>query len=114
MIPRVAVWIARYASRGPFRIQVVPDIPLVSARDAALMSPDESQVAEELVHVELQRLRQRQIVSIEIDVIRKGMQRRNKRAVRVRHSLRRESPDQMVIEKRVRVEGRPAHTELCR
>ena len=57
MIPRIVNGITWNTGLHPVCAGVVPDVPLVTARDATLMSPDESFATKELVDVEFERLR---------------------------------------------------------
>lgn len=53
MVPRIALRIARDSRRRPFPALVVENIPLVPARNPALMAKDKTHIPEELVDVEL-------------------------------------------------------------
>src|SRR2546425_12052 len=61
MVPCVAQRVACNTAGNPVHIDVVPGVPFVTARNAALMSPDERHSAEELVDVEFHGLRGLQI-----------------------------------------------------
>jgi len=56
VVPRAADWVAGYSGRNPLMIGVVVDVPLVAARDSALVAPNVRFSTGELIDVELQRL----------------------------------------------------------
>lgn len=83
MIPGITDRVACHTGGYPALVEVVPNIPLIAAGNAALVAPDESEIVEELVHVELDCLRRSKIASPEIHVVREAMQRRNNGMVRI-------------------------------
>jgi len=69
VIPGVVLGIARNTSGDPLFVYVVVNVPFVATGDAAFMAPDEpltKLASHELVDVELQCLRGRQLRSVEI------------------------------------------------
>ena len=57
MVPGIRIGIARDTGGNPATIEVIPDVPFVAACDAAFVTPDEAHAIEELIHIELHRLR---------------------------------------------------------
>ena len=53
VVPLVVDGIAGNTSRNPFSAGVIPDIPFVARRDAALVAEDETHAIEKLIDVEL-------------------------------------------------------------
>jgi hypothetical protein len=53
MIPGVVVRVAGDTSGYPAQILIVPNVPMISARDTALVTKDETHVAEKLIGIEL-------------------------------------------------------------
>ena len=88
VVPCIRHWIARNACGMPGLAGIVPNIPLVPTRDAALMAPDKGQSIHELIDVELQRLRNAGILNIKIHVINEVMQIGHHRAIGVGQTLR--------------------------
>ena len=76
----------------PFLALIVPDVPFVAACDPALMAPDEGLSIDELVDIEFQRLRCRQIRAEKIDVVNEIVSRRRDRVIRIENALRGKSP----------------------
>src|SRR5258707_312302 len=97
MVPGTVVGMAGNARRSPALVLVVPNVPFVSARDAAFVAPDETHTTEELIDVKLQGLREPEVISIEIDVVSEVVECRNQRLIGVRHALRRGGTDQRVV-----------------
>lgn len=97
VIPGIAIGIARYSSRKPRLILIVPDVPFVPARDATFMSPDKRLATDELIDIEFNRLGCGQIGYIEVNIVGEIMQIGNDRVVWIRHSLGRKISDEMVI-----------------
>src|ERR1700740_139104 len=97
MVPGIGVRMARNSRVLPITILIIPNVPLVPARNTALVSPDESHVAEELVDVKLQGLGRPEVISVKINVVGKVMQPGDNRLIVIRHALRRGGADQMVI-----------------
>ena len=77
MVPSIVLRPARYPGRHPFFVDVVIDVPLVSARNAAFMTPDERLSACELIYVEFQRLRIGDILTVKINVVNEVVKIRN-------------------------------------
>ena len=72
VIPSVVFGIARNTSGDPFLVYVVVDVPFVATRDAAFVAPNEAfaeLAPHELVDIEFQCLRGRQLRSVEIRFI---------------------------------------------
>src|ERR1700739_228954 len=113
MVPRIVIRIARDSSRRPVRRLIIPNIPLVAARYAALMPPDEAHAVKKLVDVELQGLRKRQVTSKKVDVVRKVVQRRSKRVIRIWQALRGKRPNEVIVPKAVSVYGSSSQTIFC-
>ena len=115
MVPGIVVRMTGNARRNPVGILSVPNIPLVSACDAALVAKNEAHAAEELIDIKLQRLRDPEVISVEIHVIGEVVERRNYRLVAIRHTLRRAGADQLVVPQRVGVRSSasdPKHSRL--
>lgn len=87
MIPCIAVGITGNSRRHPLGILVVPDVPLITGCDPALVAVNESHPAEELIDIKLQSLREFQVVAIKIDVVGEVVHRGNQAAVTVERSL---------------------------
>ena len=103
MIPLIVQRMARHAGWTPRLRRVVPNIPFISACDAALVSPNVGLAVYELVDVELQGLKLIEMVAEEVNVVNKVAQVGVDAVVEVRHSLRRELPDQVVVPKHIGV-----------
>ena len=101
MIPLVVLWPAANPCRMPFLFWIVPNVPLISASDPALVSPNVRLAVQELIDIELQGLRGVQVFGEEINVVHKIVRIGINAIVTVRHSLRRELADQVVIPKYV-------------
>ena len=56
MVPGAAERVTSYPGVNPLLVDIVPGVPLVTASDTALVTPDPAFVIEELVKVELQSL----------------------------------------------------------
>src|SRR5258708_2282543 len=69
MVPGTVVRAAGNARRSPAFVLVVPNVPFVSACDAAFVAKDETHIVEELINVELQGLREPEVISVKVDVI---------------------------------------------
>src|SRR5215831_19543352 len=114
MVPLILQRVAGDASSYPFHVDVIPDVPLVPAFYAALMTPRKSHAVEELVNVELERLRHSQIASIKVDVVGEVVQRWNQRVIGIGQPLRRKISDQMVIPEHIGIVHVSANVELRR
>ena len=112
MIPGLIIGIASDARRMPFLPLVVPDIPLISARYAALMAPDVRLAIYKLVDIELHGLRGRNVVAVKIDIVDEVMSIGIDGSTGIRQSLRGEIADQMVVPKAIRELGFPSYAEL--
>ena len=66
VIPGIIHGIAGRAARHPFLVDVVPNIPFITARNSAFMSPDERLTIHELVDIKFKRLGDARILHIEI------------------------------------------------
>src|SRR5580692_6118962 len=95
-------------------VDVVPDVPFVAAGNTAFMAPDEAQIIEELVHVELNRLGEPKVGSVEPHVVSEVVERGNQRVIVVRQALRRVSADQMVVKQHIPIGTSSADVELGR
>ena len=84
MVPSIVLGPARYPGRHPFLVDVVIDVPLVSAGNAAFVTPDERLSACELIYVEFQRLRIGDILSVKINVVNEVVKIRNQRVLVIR------------------------------
>src|SRR3954452_22297956 len=69
VVPGVAHRIASKTGVYPMLVNVIPSIPLMTPGDTALMSPNEAHAVEELVDVELQRLRGFDVLHKKINVV---------------------------------------------
>src|SRR4029077_9879330 len=76
MVPGVVYGITGNASRDPSRVNVVPNIPLVSTHNAALIAPYQAEPIEVHADVELQDLRHPEVRGVKVGVIREVVQRR--------------------------------------
>src|SRR5215813_9237645 len=83
MIPGVIVGITRNTRGNPRIIDIVPDIPFMSARHAALGAPNEAHPIEVLVNVEFEDLRNRQARGEKVCVVREIMNRWNQNVIDV-------------------------------
>src|SRR6266496_1816779 len=101
MIPGVALGIAWYSAGHPMLLLIIPCIPFVAAGDAALMTPNIRLAADELVDIELHRLRDAGISHPEVNVIGEVMQVRNDGLVGVFQSLRGHAANQMHVPERI-------------
>ena len=106
MVPTVVHRVARHSSVNPVRVNIVPDVELVTVPDVALMTPGESHPVEVLIDIELQILGKLEAGSVEFNVIGKVMEVRNNLVIRVRHALRRVRSDKRVRPQYVRVGAR--------
>ena len=82
-------------------VDVVPDVPLVSTCNPALVTPDKPFGSNELVDVEFQCLRQGNVLCKEVYFVHKIVQFGNEGVVAVRHSLRRKISDDVIVPKYV-------------
>ena len=89
VIPGVAVWVTGNSRLHPFRVLVITNVPLIPGGNAAFVAKNKSHSAEELVNVELERLRGAEVVDIKIDIVGEVVHRWNQAAVAVERSLRR-------------------------
>src|SRR5579872_2218232 len=103
MVPGVVERVARYSRWNPSLVQVVPNVPLISSGDPAFVSPDVPQVVEELVDIELHRLRQPQVASPKINIVSEVVQCRNQRVILVRQTLRRKIADEVIVPQSVAI-----------
>src|SRR6185437_11816689 len=85
----------------PLLINVVVHIPLMSARNATLVSPDERMPPGELVDVKLHGLRNARVFHPEVDVVGEVVKRGNQGVVVIGQALRREGSDQVIIKQDV-------------
>src|SRR5689334_20970847 len=77
MIPGVVYRVAGDAAADPLVVSVVPDIPLMAAGDAALVSPNEAPRLKECADVKFQNLGQRQVTGKEVNVVDEVLEARN-------------------------------------
>lgn len=112
MVPGVVLWVARNAGRNPFLVDVVVDVPFVAAGDAALMSPDERFSEGELVDIELESLRGRNVLRVKIDVVYEVMKIGDEGVTAVRNSLRRKAANEVIVPKNIGVGARTADVVL--
>lgn len=113
MIPSVD-GVASDAGRVPMMSGIIPDIPLMAAGNAALMSPDERMTTEELIDVEFQSLRESYVVGEEVDVISEIVDVGNDGVIEVRQTLRREVANQVIVPKNIGVLSVAADIVLSR
>src|SRR5581483_1853948 len=109
MVPSAALRMARNTCRYPLALRVIPNVPLASARNTTFMPEDETHPPEELIDVELQSLRHTEIVSIEIHIVGKVVDRGDDGLIAVVHPLGRVLSDQMVVPKGVGVWRATSH-----
>ena len=109
MVPGICHRIAGNASRMPLLAGIVPDVPLVAPSDPAFMSPNVGVAVNELVDIELQRLRDAEIFDVKIDIVGEVVEVGDDRMVGVGHALRGEVPDQVVVPEDIGVVGLPAN-----
>jgi len=83
MVPPTVFGITGNASRDPFRIGVIPDIPFVAACDAALSAPYLTDAILIHVDVKFQNLRDSGIRYIEVGIISEVVQGRNQCSIGV-------------------------------
>ena len=102
MIPLIVEWMASHSGGKPLLSRVVPNIPFVSAGDAAFVPPNIRFAVHKLIDIELERLRSADVIAEKIYVIHKVVRLGVDAIVAVRLPLRREVPDQVVIPKCVR------------
>ncbi len=88
MIPRIVDGVTWDAGLDPMGIHVVPDVPFMASGNAAFMSPDMTLAAEKLIDVEFQRLRHRQVVAKEVDVVNEVVHVWHNHLVVIGNSLR--------------------------
>ena len=69
VIPSVVLGVARHSGRHPFLVDIVVSVPFMATGDAALMSPDKAFGGDELVYVELQGLRSRDVFRVKVHVV---------------------------------------------
>jgi len=98
-----------YACRYPLAFGIVPDVPLVSCGNPALVAKDETHVPEELIDVEFQRFGEPQFVAIEVDIICKVLDRWHKGVVAVVHPLRRPITYQVIVPQRIGIGSAPSN-----
>ncbi len=109
MVPGFRHWIASHAGGMPGLAGIVPDVPLIASGDPAFVAPNIGIAIDELVDVELQCLRNADILHVKIDVVGKVVKVGDDRVVVVGHALRREVSDQVVIPKHIRVNSLTAN-----
>jgi len=112
VIPSIALGIAGNTSRDPLRVYVVVDVPFVATRDAAFVAPNEAfaeLAPHELVDIEFQCLRGRQLRSVEIRLVDEIVGVIRERVVCVGKILTGERSHQMVVPQDVGI--RPCATD---
>lgn len=112
MIPLIVEWVTRHSGRVPLLSWIVPNVPLVPAGDAALVPPNIRLAVHELIDIELHGLRSADVIAKEIYVIHKIVRLGIDAVVGIRHPLRRELADQVVIPKCVGISCFPSYVEL--
>src|SRR5579864_200498 len=112
MIPLIVERIARHSGRMPFLPRIVPNVPLIAARNAAFVSPNVRFAVDKLIDIELQGLRRVDVIAKKIYVIDKVVRLGVNAVVAIRKALRRERPDQEIIPERVRVRRLASDAEL--
>ena len=115
VIPSVVLGIARNTSGNPLLVDVVVDVPFVATRDAAFMAPDEALAkfaAHELVDIEFQCLRVRQLRSVEISFVDEIVGAIRERMAVIGKVLSRKRPHQMIVPKNVRISSSATDTML--
>lgn len=112
VVPLIVERIAGHSGGIPFLTGVVPSVPFVPARNPALMSPDIGLAVDELIDVELKRLRGANVAGEKVYVVHKVVRVGVDAVVAVRPTLGREVPDQMVVPKYVGVCGFAPDREL--
>ena len=112
VVPLIIEWMARHSGGMPLVSWVVPNVPLIAAGNAALVSPNIGLAVHELIDIELQGLRCADVIAKKIYVIDKVVRFGVDAVARVRHSLRRELADQVIIPKRVGIRRLAADIEL--
>src|SRR5258706_6861101 len=108
VIPGVVVWVAGNAGGNPFRVNVVPNLPLVPVSDETLVAPDEAHAVKELVDVELQRLGGSEVRAVKVHVVSEVLVRIHLVMIGIGHALRGEIADQVIVKQGVTVSGGPA------
>src|SRR5579864_7773097 len=88
VVPRIVHGIARYPGGMPLLAWIIPDVPFIPSGDAAFVSPDEGLTIDELIDIELQRLRSTYIGRVEIDVVGEVMDVGNDGVIRIGQTLR--------------------------
>lgn len=112
VVPLIVERMARHSGGMPLLSRVVPNVPLIAAGDAALVPPNIGLAVHKLIDIELQCLRGADVIAKKICIIDKVMRLGVDAVVSVRHSLRRELADQMIIPKRVGIGRMAADIEL--
>ena len=112
VIPLIVERIAANARRVPLLILVVPDIPLIPSRDAALMPPDEGVAVHKLIDIELKCLRQPEVIRKKVDVVDEVVRLAIDAVAVVRDPLRGQLADQVVVPKHIRISSLARDIEL--
>lgn len=110
MVPRIILWVAGSASRHPFLIHIVIYIPLVSASNSALVSPNESLPLGELVNIKLKSLGIGNILGVEINVIDEVVGIVGQCIAVIWQPLRGERPYEVIIPENIRIRPRASDT----
>lgn len=87
VVPGVVDGIAGDSCWAPLLSGVVPNMPLMSASDSALVSPDKRLTVNKLIDVELEGLRDTQIGRKEVNVVGEIVDVRNDGVVGIRKTL---------------------------
>src|ERR1700733_12468154 len=97
MVPRVVHGITGNSGRMPFLTLIIPDVPFVPSGDTAFVPPDVRLAVNELIDVELERLRHAEIGYVEIHVVGKIVDIRNKGVIGIGKTLRGKITDQVIV-----------------
>jgi len=87
VVPGIVYGIARHSSWNPFLVHIVVSVPFMATGDAALMSPDKAFGGDELVYVELQGLRSRDVFRVKVHVVNEIVKVRDQGMAGVINSL---------------------------
>ena len=110
MVPGIVRWVAWCTSRYPFLIHIVIYIPLVSASNSALVSPNKSLAQGKLVNVKLKSLGIGNILGVEIHVINEVVGIVGQCVAVVWQSLRGERSYEVIVPENIRIRPRAADT----
>src|ERR1700692_1024358 len=69
MVPGICIGVAGDPGVHPSAVEIVPDVPFVAPSDTTFVAPNEAHTVEELIDIELQRLRRPRIAHPKINVI---------------------------------------------